>query len=92
MHRSSESLRQREARARSCAALVMRFHAQLRDPFPMPTSAPIPPPAFAPPPRPAKLSGDDLGERSALRSVLAVLKWFAIGAAILAPWVLLLSG
>ena len=42
MHTSAETLRQQEARARSSAALVLRFHAQLRDPPPLPKSAAAP--------------------------------------------------
>lgn len=93
MHSSSEALRQSETRTRSCAALVLRFHAELRDPLPLPRSAPAPKPILASAPTVATAALDeDLGEPSPLGSALAVLKWLAIGAAILAPWALLLSG
>jgi hypothetical protein len=92
MHASPETLRQQEARARSSAALVLRFHAEIRDPPPPPRSAPAPRPA-ALTPSPARPSAEgDIAERTPLRSALAVIEWLAIGAVILATWFLLLSG
>jgi hypothetical protein len=92
MRSNAERLRQQETRARSCAALVLRFHAGLRDPAPLPAA----PARRARPPRlevhEPELEDDGAGERSRLGSALAVLAWIAGGALIIATWVLLLTG
>jgi hypothetical protein len=92
MAASAETLRQQEARARSSAALVLRFHGQLREPPPLPSAPAAPRPAVLQPvPRRADVEGAP-GERTPLRSALAVFEWLAIGAVILATWSLLLNG
>jgi hypothetical protein len=93
MTTSAENLRQQDARARSAAALVLRFHGQLREPPPPPKSTPAPRPLLAMPVTTlAPVDDAAFAERTPLRSALAVIEWLAIGAVILATWFLLLSG
>jgi hypothetical protein len=92
MHTRAEALRQQEARARSSAALVLRFHAELRDPPPPPKAPAVRRPIASVAARRPIAVDADLGERTPFRSALAVLEWLAIGAVILATWFLFLHG
>lgn len=92
MHRRAEALRQQEARARSSAALVLRFHSQLRDLPAAPKSPAAPRPLIATAHRRRTNADFDLDERTPLRSAFAVFEWLAIGAVILATWFLFLHG
>jgi hypothetical protein len=92
MHARAEALRQQEARARSSAALVLRFHSQRRDLPVTPKSPAAPRPLIATVHRRRSDSELDLDQRTPLRSAFAVLEWLAIGAVILATWFLFLHG
>jgi anti-sigma factor RsiW len=92
MHTRAETLRQQEARARSSAALVLRFHAQLRDLPELPKSPAAPRPIAPAMMRRRRDADVNLGERTPFRSALAVFEWLAIGAVILATWFLFLHG
>jgi hypothetical protein len=92
IQRALEQARRADTRARTCAGLVFGFHAGLRDPLPR-ASAPSPSrPKHVPAPRPILDEEVDDLDATPSSSTVEVLKWVAIGAAIIAPWILLLTG
>lgn len=92
IQRALEQARSADTRARTCAGLVFRFHAGLRDPIPR-ASAPLPPSHPKRPPAARRIldEADDI-DSAPSSSTVEVLKWVAMGAAIIAPWILLLTG